>query len=352
VAFGNDQLLVYAYVHLSLLLDGVSHEPLFGALWTQNVLVVRYKTLPDHRDFAGGTIETVVVPVAALERYKSRAANTGDGFGARRAPLGEELAEAVGAVGFVVSAGEPLTRQGLFAVGASEALPVPGVVAVSDAALRNNLFAFDALGGEFILVAFGAVDVVLFGDEALGSDGVFARAADEAFFVPLASFVFHLFHACSENVSASVASGGELGVVAGAAVNTVGLRAELFVHQRHSAFRANEASLVPMFLFVAQIFGVDSDELVAFITIVGEYALVAFDAVGVVVPQNVSVACQGIITMMAKHLLLHKVVYLLRGSVGAVDSVARVITVLVFKAACMIFGCLSASQIRSFYFCF
>ena len=37
------------------------------------------------------------------------------------------------------------------------------------AQLRTHLVALDALGGELVLVALGAVDVVLLRDEGLGS---------------------------------------------------------------------------------------------------------------------------------------------------------------------------------------
>ena len=59
----------------------------------------------------------------------------------------------------------------------------------------TDLLALDALGGELVLVALGAVDVVLLGDERLGADGVLARAAHEALLVPLPRLVLHLLHA-------------------------------------------------------------------------------------------------------------------------------------------------------------
>ena len=59
----------------------------------------------------------------------------------------------------------------------------------------SYLLALDTLGGELVLVALCAVDVLLLGDEGLGADGVLADAADEALFVPLAGLVLHLLHA-------------------------------------------------------------------------------------------------------------------------------------------------------------
>lgn len=64
---------------------------------------------------------------------------TGDRLGAGGAALGEELPEAVGAVGLVLPGGEPLPGQGLLAVCAGEALSVPRVVAVGHAALGDHL---------------------------------------------------------------------------------------------------------------------------------------------------------------------------------------------------------------------
>ena len=58
---------------------------------------------------------------------------------------------------------------------------------------------------------------------------------------------------CPEDVAAAVAPGGELGVVAGPAVDAVGLGAELLVHQGGAALGAHEACLVPVLLLVGQI---------------------------------------------------------------------------------------------------
>ena len=79
-------------------------------------------------------------------------------------------------------------------MGAGEAFPVPGVVAVGHSSLGDHLAALDALRRELFLVALGAVDVVLLRDEALGADGVLAGAADEALLVTLTSLVLHLLH--------------------------------------------------------------------------------------------------------------------------------------------------------------
>ncbi len=58
---------------------------------------------------------------------------------------------------------------------------------------------------------------------------------------------------CPEDVSAAVAPGGELGVVAAAAVDPVRLGAELLVHQGRAALVAQEACLVPVLLLVGEV---------------------------------------------------------------------------------------------------
>ena len=83
---------------------------------------------------------------------------------------------------------------------AGEAFPVPGVVAVGHSSLGDHLAALDALRRELLLVALGAVDVMLLGDEALGANGVLAGAADEALLVPLTGLVLHLLHTCTARI--------------------------------------------------------------------------------------------------------------------------------------------------------
>ena len=179
--------------------------------------------------------------------------DTCDWFTTSVASFREEFPKAGSTVGLVLARCEPLASQGLAAVGAGEALPVPGVVAVGHPAGGDHLAALDALGGELVLVAAGAVDVVLLGDEGLGADGVGADAAGEALLVPLPGLVLHLLHPSFENISAGVASRGELCVVARTAVDAVSLGAELLVHQAGPALVAQEAGLVPVLLLVGQI---------------------------------------------------------------------------------------------------
>ena len=50
--------------------------------------------------------------------------------------------------------------------------------------------------------------------------------------------------------------------------------------------------------------GVDPDDLLALVAVVSKDALVALDAVGMVVAEDVAVPGQGVVAVVAKHLLL------------------------------------------------
>lgn len=60
-------------------------------------------------------------------------------FGASGASFGEELAEAFGTIRFVIARRESLSRQGVVAVAASEAVSVPRLVLICHAAAGDNL---------------------------------------------------------------------------------------------------------------------------------------------------------------------------------------------------------------------
>lgn len=63
----------------------------------------------------------------------------------------------------------------------------------------------------------------------------------------------------SEDIAARIATGGELGVVAVAAVDLVHLATELFIHQGHFALGTEEAGLMPVLILVRQILKTISD---------------------------------------------------------------------------------------------
>lgn len=176
---------------------------------------------------------------------------------------------------------------------------MPRLIAVSHTTASDDLVALDAPGGELVLVTASAVDIIVSRNEAPGADGVAAHAAAEALLVPLVALVLHLLRAGAEDLAAAIAAGGEGGIVTGGAVHLLSLGAERLVHQRHAAFAAQEARLVPVLLLVRQVLGVNADGLGALLAGVREHLLVAAHAVRVLVPQHVALAGQRIIALPA-----------------------------------------------------
>lgn len=64
---------------------------------------------------------------------------TGNRLGASGTPLGEELAKAISTVRFVIARCESLSREGVVAVAAREAVSVPRLVLVCHAAAGDDL---------------------------------------------------------------------------------------------------------------------------------------------------------------------------------------------------------------------
>lgn len=221
--------------------------------------------------------------MAVLKRDESRAANTGNRLGASSATLSEKFSETFSAVRFLVLGSEPLAGQRLVTMSTSKALTMPGVVLISHSASRDDLGAFDATSGKLLFIASGTVNVLLPRDERLGANRSLANEAAETLFMPLSTLVFHLLGSGAEDFATSVAASCVHRVVARAAENLVGLRAELLVDQRQAALVAQEAGFVPMAILVRQILRVDADDAVTIVTVVGENRFVTFDAVRMLV---------------------------------------------------------------------
>lgn len=130
---------------------------------------------------------------------------------------------------------------------------MPRLILVSDTTTCDYLVALDTAGSKLLLIAGGAVDLLLTRDEALGANGGFAYTATEALFMPLTCLVFHLLCAGSEDFSAAIAAGSELCIIAVATVDLIGLGAELLIHQGDTTLVAQEAGLMPVLVFVGQV---------------------------------------------------------------------------------------------------
>lgn len=168
---------------------------------------------------------------------------------------------------------------------------MPRLVLICHAAAGDNLIALNTPGGEFVLVTSGTINLLFARDEALCADRILTDHAAETLLVPLSGLVFHFLSASTEDLATSIATAGELGVVAVAAIDLVHLATKLFVHQRHSAPIAEEAGFMPMLVLIRQILGVNADDFAAFLAAIGEYALVTLNAVRMLVSENVTLSC-------------------------------------------------------------
>lgn len=190
------------------------------------------------------------MPVSVLERDEASAADACDRLGTGSAALGKQLAEAVGTIRLVIPGGEALAGQGSVAVGAREALSVPGFVLVCHAPGSDDLATLDTTCSKLLLIASSAVYLQVPGDEALGTNGSLAHTTAETLLVPLSSLVLHLLVTCPEDLSTTVASRSKLGVVARTTEDLVHFGAELLVYEGHLALVAQEAFLVPVLVLV------------------------------------------------------------------------------------------------------
>lgn len=116
-------------------------------------------------------------------------------------------------------------------MGAGEALAMPRLVLVGNTSRGDDLIALDAARGKLLLVAAGAIDLLLPRDEGLGPNGRLADAAAEAILVPLPGFILHFLGACAENFAAAIAAGRKLGIVTVSTVDLIRLGSKLLVHQ-------------------------------------------------------------------------------------------------------------------------
>lgn len=103
--------------------------------------------------------------MATLERNETGPSNACDWLTASSAPLGEKLTKTVCTVRLIITRGEPLSSEGLLAVGASEAFSMPRIITVGNTSLGDHLATLNALGGKLLLIALGAVYIMLLWDE-------------------------------------------------------------------------------------------------------------------------------------------------------------------------------------------
>lgn len=153
----------------------------------------------------------------------------------------------------LILGGELESGELLAAAGAGETLLVPGIALVGDPSAPNDLGTLAATLSVLGLVAGHTNYLVLAGDKALGADGLSALHANKAFLMPLLSAVLVFAHARLENALATVTTRREALVVAVGAVELILFGGEGPVCKRSAAGRALEALFVPVALLEGEV---------------------------------------------------------------------------------------------------
>jgi len=225
------------------------------------------------------------VPMTPLECDELGAVHACNRRVADGALVGVELPVALDAARPVVDGRESLSAKHSLAVGAAETVTVPGAVVEHDSTLPDRLAAFRTVLAILMLVTRDADDISSTRDEAVRSNRFLAVLANEAVGVPLSSAMLVLLHAGSKHVTASGTARGEHLFVACGAVEPVVLEGERLVDESGAARRAVETFVVPVHVLVRQILVVGCDRRSASGARVGEFAVVAVLAVGLVISQ-------------------------------------------------------------------
>lgn len=271
-----------------------------AAVGTEDVGTVGEEAAADQRGVTLVTDEAVAVPVALFKRDELGSSQSGDWLGTSAAFLGEELTEALGAVRFLLAGGELLPGENLVAVVTSETIPVPWGALVCDSSFVDHPIALHAALSVLLLIAWHAHHLHITWDEALVSDWLLANLAAETLLMPLLSLVLVFLHSSAEDIATAVASCGKAVVMAVSTVEFLRLGCKWLVNQTVLTVTALEAFLMPVLVLVRQILRVSADGSLTLLAAVGEEVLVALDAVGFLLTENVAVTCQIQVTVEAR----------------------------------------------------
>jgi len=275
------------------------HQLLLCTVRTQNVALVSNESLANKRASAHGTDEAIVVPVSILERDEPSAADTSDGFGTCCTSLCKEFSKAISTVWLLIPGGESLSGQAGVTVGATEALPMPGLVAICYTTGLDNLVTLDAPGGKLLLIALCAIDVIVPRNERSRSNGILAHNATETFLMPLMALVLHFLSTSSEDLSASITSRGKSCVITASTIDLLSLRSKWFVYKRHATFCTEETLFMPVLFLIRKILGVDADALRALVAGVGEDLLIATHTIRMLIAKDIPLTSERIVALPA-----------------------------------------------------
>lgn len=129
----------------------------------------------------------------------------------------------------------------------AKTLFVPRLFVVQDATFGQRFAALGAALGVQILIAVGAVKLVIFWHKTTGPDGFFTDGALETFLVPVCSVVFKARAPRLDRVAASLARLLEVSDVAVIAEHLILVEGEFSIRpQRFATHVAKETHFVPM----------------------------------------------------------------------------------------------------------
>lgn len=159
------------------------------------------------------------MPGSILEGNKSRSSQASDGLCTGVTLFGEQFTITINTIGIVwligfvcvfncfsgnITCCKSLPGQGLVAVATIETIPMPGLITEGNAPGCNNLLALGAPGCVFVLVAFNAINIIIFGYKTIGANSVQADATTKTAIMPLLAAVLHLLGtfavSCSERL--------------------------------------------------------------------------------------------------------------------------------------------------------
>lgn len=239
------------------------------------------------------------MPLTLLKGDVLGSSQAGDGFGAAHTLLGVQVAEAVQAVGVVLSGGEALAGQLFPAADAQETLAVPWLLLVRHPSCGDGLLTGAALIGELLFEACHTEVARVFGDEGLGADWLLAAVAQEAGLMPAVALIFHFTGAWHDGLLAGGALGGVVVGVTLSAQQQLVFGSKGFLHQRAAAFGTLKTLLVPVPVLVRQVLTVAADGRGAALAAVGEQVLIALCTVLRVLLHDVLLPQQGVFAVMA-----------------------------------------------------
>lgn len=139
------------------------------------------------------------MPLSLFKGDVFAASQTTNRGGAGSALLGIQIAEAVEAIGKVITRGEALARELLLTASTQEAVLMPWLVMVGHTPSGDWLLAVHTLQCKLFLVAGHAVVIVVLRNEALGSNRLLTALAGKAGLMPAVPLMLHLpgaWHDC------------------------------------------------------------------------------------------------------------------------------------------------------------